>query len=109
MIVEVLSYVAGGVLLLGGVFSLLAVIGILRLPDLYSRMHSASKAGTIGSGLCLFAVALICFDMAVIVRSVLAIIFFMITAPVSAHLLSRAAIIAGYEPNIANDMNDLNK
>ena len=43
-------------LMLGGAFfAFAAAIGVLRLPDLYSRMHAASKAGTVGSGLLLLA------------------------------------------------------
>ena len=45
-------------MLVGAVFTLLAAIGIVRLPDLYTRMHAASKAGSVGAGFILIAVAL---------------------------------------------------
>ncbi len=57
MVEEIAAYAAGVLLLIGSVFSLLAAVGILRLPDLYTRMHAASKAGTMGSGLMLIAIA----------------------------------------------------
>lgn len=107
MIVEGLYYLAGVLLIVGALFSLLAVIGILRLPDLYTRMHAASKAGTVGSGLVLVAIALVAFDGAVILRALVGIVFFMLTAPISAHLLSRSAYIAGYRPCAETVLNEL--
>lgn len=112
MIVDILYYLAGALLIIGALFSLLAVVGLLRLPDLYTRMHAASKAGTVGSGLALVAIALVSFDSAVILRALVGIVFFMLTAPISAHLLSRAAYIAGYEPceqTVTNDLDNLKK
>jgi multicomponent Na+:H+ antiporter subunit G len=82
-------------LLLGAVLTFVAALGLFRLPDLYTRMHAASKAGTAGSGLLLLAVALQSADVATWVKCLLAIAFFFLTAPVSAHLLAKAATRAG--------------
>lgn len=98
MIIDGLYYLAAILLIVGAAFSFIAALGILRLPDLYTRMHAASKAGTVGSGLTLVAIALVSFDSAVILRALLGIVFFMLTAPISAHLLARASYIAGYRP-----------
>ena len=49
MIIEV---VAGILVIVGAFFALVAAVGLIRLPDVYSRMHAASKAGTVGSGGC---------------------------------------------------------
>ena len=78
-------------LVAGGLFSVLAALGILRLPDFYTRMHAASKAGTIGSGLVLIAAGLGSQDPAILIRALVGFVFFILTAPVSAHLLARAA------------------
>ncbi|WMT87984.1 monovalent cation/H(+) antiporter subunit G [Pelagibacterium sp. 26DY04] len=109
MIVEGLYYLAGIMLIVGAIFSFLAAFGIVRLPDLYTRMHSASKAGAVGSGLALLAIALVSFDGAVILRALLGIVFFMLTAPISAHLLARAAYIAGYRPSAGFSVDELEK
>lgn len=107
MITELLYYVAGVVLLIGSLFSLLAVIGLLRFPDLYTRMHAASKAGTVGSGLCLLAIAIASLDFAVAMRALVGFAFLVLTAPISAHLLSRAAYIAGFRPSSEMVINEL--
>lgn len=49
------NLLVGSLMLVGASFTFVASIGILRLPDLYSRMHAASKAGTLGSGVLLVA------------------------------------------------------
>lgn len=59
-------------------------------------MHAASKAGTVGSGLLLFAAGLHSLDPAVFVRALAGFVFFVLTAPISAHLLAKAAHQAGY-------------
>lgn len=107
MIYTLVQYVAGAAMLLGALFSLIASIGIIRLPDLYTRMHAASKAGTMGSGLMLAAVAIIALDGAVLVRAIVGFLFLLLTAPVSAHLLARAALLAGYRPLAEMTINDM--
>jgi multicomponent Na+:H+ antiporter subunit G len=83
-------------LVVGAIFSLLAAIGIVRFPDLYTRMHAASKAGTIGSGLLLLAAGVHSLDPAILIRALAGFFFFVLTAPISAHLLAKAAHQAGY-------------
>lgn len=88
------------VLLVGGaLFCLLAGIGLLRFPDLYTRMHAASKAGTVGSCLLLLAAGLHALEATVIAKALAGCLFFLLTAPVSAHLLARAAHRAGVKPS----------
>ncbi len=85
------------VLILGGAaFSLVASLGLVRLPDLFTRMHAASKAGTVGSGLLLLAAGLHAGDLAIFFRALAGFLFFILTAPISAHLLARAAHQVGY-------------
>lgn len=107
MMLTILQYLAGIAMLMGAMFSVLAAIGILRLPDLYTRMHAASKAGTMGAGLMLLALALIALDGAVILRAVVGFVFLLLTAPVSAHLLARAAYLTGYRPHDITHINEM--
>ena len=94
-------------LLSGALFALVAALGIVRLPDLYTRMHAASKAGTVGSGLLLFAAGIESGEIAVFARSLAGFVFFILTAPVAAHLLARAAHKTGYRllpPSVRDDL-----
>ncbi|AVF02522.1 MAG: monovalent cation/H(+) antiporter subunit G [Devosia indica] len=91
-------YLGGTLLVLGAAFTLLATIGVVRLPDLYTRMHAASKAGAVGGGLILLAVAVLSQDAAVSVRAIIGVMFVLLTTPVSAHLLARASYLTGYRP-----------
>ncbi len=105
--IDVLNIVVGLLLLGGAVFSLVAAIGILRLDDVYMRMHAASKAGTLGSGMALIAVAFHSLELDVVTRAIAGVVFFMLTAPISAHLLARAAYIVGYRPCAATHVDAL--
>lgn len=89
---EVITYT---LLLTGSAFVLLAAIGILRLPDILMRMHSTSKAATLGAALMLAAVAVHFGEVGVTTRVIAAIIFLFITAPVGAHMLARATYFLG--------------
>jgi multicomponent Na+:H+ antiporter subunit G len=98
MLTSFALYLGGIVLLAGAAFALLAAIGVLRLPDLYTRMHAASKAGAVGGGLILLAVALVSLDAAVAIRAIIGVVFLLVTTPLAAHLLARASYLAGYKP-----------
>ena len=96
---DVVSLLSVFLLLVGAIFSLISALGMLRLPDLFTRMHAASKAGTAGSGLVLIAAALHAGEWSIWVKCLAAIVFFVLTAPLSAHLLAKAAIAAGLRPS----------
>ena len=96
MIDVVQNCIAGLLIIIGAAFVLVASLGLIRLPDVYSRMHAASKAGTLGSGVMLLALAVVAEDQATVTRALAGILFFLLTAPVSAHLLAKAAYAAGY-------------
>ena len=82
---------AGSLLLLGAFFVLVSAIAVLRVPDLYMRMHGATKAGTLGAGLILLGAAVLFGTLAVTVKAIAVFVFLLLTAPVAAHVLGRAA------------------
>ena len=90
------NYLAAALILAGSGFTLTASIGLLRLPDLYTRMHAASKAGTLGSCAVLLALAVHADDPAISLRALAGVVFFLLTVPISSHLLAKAAHGAGY-------------
>ncbi|MEW9616073.1 monovalent cation/H(+) antiporter subunit G [Shinella sp. S4-D37] len=96
MVDLVLAIVVAVMLVAGGIFTFLAALGVVRLPDVYTRMHAASKAGTVGSGLMLFAAGIHSLDAAIFTRALAGFVFFVLTAPIAAHLVARAAHEAGY-------------
>ena len=88
-----LAYIT--MLMIGGLFLLTAAIGVFRMPDLFSRMQTATKAATLGIGCVLLAVAVYMNDFGVAIRAVSTIVFFFLTAPVAAHMIARAAYFIG--------------
>ena len=74
---------------------LVASLGIVRMPDLLTRMHASSKAGTLGASLILVAVAFTLPYTGIVMRVALIILFLFLTAPLSAHMIARAGYRRG--------------
>lgn len=77
--------------LLAGGFALVAALGILRFPDALTRMHASSKVGSLAGSLALLAAAVDIGGVSAASRALIAILFLLMTAPIGAHLLGRAA------------------
>ena len=84
-----------GLLLIGALFTLIGALGLLRLPDLYLRMSAATKGATLGVCAVMLAVALAYQDLPLAGRALAVIVFLLLTAPVSAHAIGRAAYFSG--------------
>lgn len=82
-------------MLIGALFTLLAAIGVLRMPDLYLRMSASTKAATMGVGFILTAAIIEFNELAITMRATAAIVFVYITAPVAAHMIGRSGYILG--------------
>ncbi|MBK9260101.1 MAG: Na+/H+ antiporter subunit G [Polyangiaceae bacterium] len=88
--------IEGALLVIGSIFILLAAVGILRMPDLFTRLQVTSKASVFGMT-CILSAAALHFDApAVTARAVIIIAFVVLTIPVATHLLARA----GYTTNV---------
>ena len=82
-------------IVVGSIASLLAAVGIVRMPDLYTRMQSATKAGTLGVACMVVAVAVHFGTASIAVEAVLVVVFLFATAPIASHLIARAAYGSG--------------
>jgi len=87
----------------GVFFAIVAVVGLVRLPDLYTRTHSTSKSETLGAVLTLAAVALALDGTFSTVKAALLLLFMFITNPTAAHAIVRAAEEQGIEPWTGDD------
>lgn len=79
----------------GAAFMALAGLGLLRMPDLFLRMSSTAKAGTLGAGMILLGAAIHFDDFSIYTRAIAIIVFLLLTAPVAAHMIGRAAYFDG--------------
>lgn len=82
-------------LIVGALFILIAAIGVVRLPDLFCRMHAATKAGAFGTAVMLIGASLLLATPRAAIVALLIVLFFYLTAPVAAHMIGRAAYLRG--------------
>lgn len=106
-----LDYVLAFLILVGAAFTLIGSLGLARLRDFYTRLHGPTKATTLGVGSLLIASALYFSTRGdgMSLHEVLVTLFLFITAPVSAHLLAKAALhqqLASLAPPPKNDARD---
>lgn len=92
---DVLQIVAGVLMLVGSLLSLVAAIGLVRFPDVLTRMHAATKPQTLGLVLLGLGLCLVVREWAVWGAVALTVLFQFLTAPVSAHMVGRGALRTG--------------
>ncbi|WP_018184078.1 monovalent cation/H(+) antiporter subunit G [Kaistia granuli] len=104
MTLELLRDVAAGLFLFAGAFFLIVgAIGMNRMPDLFTRMHSASVADTLGVILMLIGMVILAGFTLVAVKLMLLMAFLLFMGPVASHALAAAALQAGVKPVLASD------
>jgi multicomponent Na+:H+ antiporter subunit G len=97
-VVDALSWAC---LLAGGFFCLVGAIGLLRMPDFYTRMHAASVTDTLGAGLILLGLMLQAGPTLVAAKLAMVGLLLFFSAPVAAHALTKAAMTRGLAPKLA--------
>ncbi len=99
--------IASWTLFIGGsVFLLIGAIGLIRLPDMFSRMHGAGIIDTLGVVM-LFAGMILQAGMTMVsIKILLIILFLMFTLPTATHALARTALAAGLKPLSVDDDTD---
>jgi multicomponent Na+:H+ antiporter subunit G len=81
--------------LAGSAFALLAAVGVLRMPDVFTRMQASTKASTLGLACLLIGTAVQMGDLATLVRTASIGAFMLLTTPVSGLVIARASYLAG--------------
>ncbi len=92
-VIDISEFIAALLILIGSIMAVISAIGIIRFPDVYTRSHAATKSSTLSILLTLLGAFLFFWwgQSFFSVRILLGILFVFLTAPVSGHLISRAA------------------
>jgi multicomponent Na+:H+ antiporter subunit G len=95
--------IASWILLLAGTgFCTIGAIGLIRMPDIYTRMHAASVTDTLGAGLILLGLMLQAGFTLVAAKLVVLALLILFTTPTATHALARAAFLRGMSPMLAD-------
>ncbi len=96
-------------LILGSFFCITAGVGLIRMPDFYTRAHSASILDSMGSGLILLGLALQAPDYLVAVKLFFIFFFLLVTSLAAVHALAQAVNLVGVNPTLATIVSRLPK
>lgn len=99
VVLDVLSWLA---IIVGSFFAFTGAVGLLRLPDFYTRMHAAGITDTLGAGLILLGLLLQSGFTIAAIKIVLIFVFMMVTGPTATHALAKAALHGRLEPLLAS-------
>jgi len=99
----VLNLASWVLLLAGGAFCIVGAVGLLRMPDFYTRMHAASVIETLGAGLILLGLALQAGYTLVTVKLLFIGLLIFFASPTATHALARAAMARGLKPQLAKE------
>jgi len=91
----VTGWLSGAFLIAGATLALLASIGVLRMPDVFTRMQASTKASTLGLGCLLVGLAIRNPEFAFVIRAASIAAFMVLTTAVGAHVIARAAALGG--------------
>jgi len=95
---DILSWI---LLLAGGAFCMIGALGLVRMPDFFTRMHAASVTDTLGAGLLLLGLMLQAGLSLVTVKLIVIGLLIFFTSPTSTHALAQAALARGLKPLLA--------
>jgi multicomponent Na+:H+ antiporter subunit G len=98
--IDILSWV---LIVLGSFFTIVGGIGLVRMPDVYTRMHAASVTDTLGGGLLIFGMILQAGFTLVTLKLLFILGLFFFFAPVVTHALAQAALHENIEPRLTED------
>jgi multicomponent Na+:H+ antiporter subunit G len=93
-----LDLISIGLLLLGGLFFLAGTVGLLRFPDVYTRLHALTKADNLGLGLVVAGLALQAESWAAVGKLMLIWLLVLVASAFACHLVARAALRRGIRP-----------
>lgn len=99
---EIVALAGSAIVLLGSVFMVIGALGVVRMPDIFTRLHAVSVADTFGVNLILFGLILVGGLTLVSVKLAFLLAFLFLTGPVASHAVARAALDAGVKPRDAS-------
>ena len=95
-----LQTVSDFVVLIGAAFTLIGGIGVVRLPDFFTRIHAGGVTDTLGAGLILTGLGIQAGASPITVKLLLILLFLWLTSPTATHALANAALEAGLKPKL---------
>jgi multicomponent Na+:H+ antiporter subunit G len=100
LFVEIASW---ALILLGSFFTIVGALGLVRMPEVFTRMHAASVTDTVGVGFLIFGMSVQAGLSLVTLKLLFLLLLFVFTVPVVTHALAQACLHEGVKPALAHD------
>lgn len=100
MVLDILSWIF---LIAGSFFAIVGGIGIIRMPEFFSRLHGGGVTDTAGAGFIIIGLAFQSDGALVAAKLMIILFFLLLTSPASCHALAKSALIQGLEPVLEHD------
>lgn len=107
---DLLRDVLGWVLLVGGgLLVIVGALGLIRMPDMYTRMHAASVTDTLAAGMMLIGMMVMAGFTLITIKLIIILVFILFTSPCASYALGNAALSQGLRPILDEDEGRMNK
>ena len=103
LLIDALSWIC---ILLGSFFTVVGALGLVRMPEVFTRMHAASVTDTLGVGFLILGMGLQAGSSLVTLKLLFLLALFFFTAPVVTHALAQACLHEGIQPMLNDDRRD---
>jgi multicomponent Na+:H+ antiporter subunit G len=100
VVINILSWI---LIVAGSFFVVVGAFGLIRMPDVYTRMHAGSVIDTTGAGFLIIGMMLQAGLSLITLKLFFLLLIFFFTSPVVSHALAQAALAAGIEPQLSKD------
>jgi multicomponent Na+:H+ antiporter subunit G len=100
LLVEIASW---ALILLGSFFTIVGALGLVRMPEVFTRMHAASVTDTLGVGFLILGMCLQAGLSLITLKLLFLMLLFVFTVPVVTHALAQACLHEGVEPTLSHD------
>lgn len=89
-----------GLVVIGSIASFIGGLGMVRMPEFYTRMHAASVTDTLGAGCVLLGLCLMAPNHIVALKLIFILLFLFFTSPIAGHAIAKGAWLSGLKPGV---------
>lgn len=100
LLLDIMHVIGAAMVIIGSLASFIGGLGVVRMPEFYTRLHAASVTDTMGAGGVLLGLCLLAPDHIVALKLIFILLFLFFTSPIAGHAIAKAAWLSGQKPGV---------